>query len=138
MYQQRQRALAPRPDKRIVVAEDDTEMRRLLAAVLAGEGFVVDEVSDGAELRRLILAWEAGGRRPPDLLITDVQMPGGTGLGALSRLRKFDGELAVIVITAFGDAHTHARARELGALKVLDKPFDILELRDAVAAALAG
>ena len=63
-----------------------------------------------------------------DLVITDVRMPGPSGVEMLEWLRGVVWSIPVIVITAFGDPVLHAEARRLGALAVLDKPFDVNEL----------
>ena len=59
-------------------------------------------------------------------------MPGLTAFDVLTRLQRALSETPVILITAFGDQTTHLRALHLGASRVLDKPFDCDELRDAV------
>lgn len=115
--------------KRILIADDDSEMRRLLAAVLAGDGYSVEEAGDGDELRARLKSL-AG---PLDLLVTDVQMPGWTGLQALEWAKRNIPGVEVILITAFGDRDLHARAAALGARAVLDKPFDLLTLKKVVA-----
>jgi len=117
-----------RPTK-ILLAEDDLELRQLLAMVLRRAGYDVEEVADGSTLLRE-LADEVGGQKPfdTDLIISDILMPGWTGLNVLAGLRRFDWAVPVILITAFGDAETHAEAARLGAVTVLDKPFDVDDL----------
>jgi DNA-binding response OmpR family regulator len=115
----------------VLIAEDDADMRKLLAERLRREGFEVLEARDGRELVELIAAQVLGGSgdRPPiDLVISDVRMPGMSGLDALASLRRHDWGTPFIVITAFGDADTHAEARRLGAAAVFDKPFDVDDL----------
>ena len=117
--------------ERLILAEDDGEMRRLLAWALEKDGYEVVEVPDG----RMLLERVAISRRigdPVDLVIADVRMPGLTGLQALKRLRSAGCDAPVIFITAFGDTWTHMEAELLGAFEVLDKPFELDELRDAV------
>jgi len=119
----------------ILVAEDDVEMRKLLTERLRREGFEVIEARNGVELIDLISdqILHAGGDRPLiDLIISDVRMPGLTGLEALSGLRAGDWSTPFIVITAFGDDDTHAEAHRLGACAVFDKPFDFDDLCTAV------
>jgi DNA-binding NtrC family response regulator len=70
--------------------------------------------------------------RPLDLIITDVRMHGVTGLEILAGLRENDWSTPVILMTAFGDAELHAEAMRLGALAVLDKPFELDALRTLV------
>jgi CheY-like chemotaxis protein len=116
----------------VLVAEDDPEMRRLLATVLPRWGFDVTLAHDGDELVGLVRAFVAAGGARPDLIISDVRMPGPSGLAVLEYLRENDRATPFVVITAFGDAHTHAEATRLGAARVLDKPFDLNHLRSTV------
>ena len=109
-------------------------MRRLLATVLPRWGFDVTLANDGDELIRLVCAFLDGGDDvpAPDLIISDVRMPGHSGLAVLEVLRHRDRSTPFVVITAFGDASTHAEATRLGAARVLDKPFDLNHLRATV------
>jgi DNA-binding response OmpR family regulator len=119
----------------VLVADDKTEMRGLIASVLRKDGYQVDEASDGLELLAVIeslVAHTEGRRSPIGMIISDVRMPGLTGLDLLAILRCADWTTPVILITAFGDDETHAQAHELGATAVFDKPFEIDELRAAV------
>lgn len=99
-------------------------MRGMLEAALGRAGFEVETATNGTDmLRRLDVAQR--GDRAPDIVVSDICMPGLTGLDVLSRIRQRYPELPVILITAFGDALTHRRARALGAVDVIDKPFDL-------------
>ena len=112
---------------RVLLAEDDSEMRVLLAGALLRDGYDVIEAIDGKSmLDRLADSAVLG--RSIDFIVTDVRMPRLSGLQALMLVRKITMETPVIVITAFGDRSTHRDARLLGASAVLDKPFDIPEL----------
>jgi CheY-like chemotaxis protein len=118
---------------RVLVAEDDTEMRMLLVRMLRKDGYHVEEVGSGAELlHRIGTSLLSRRGEPPELIISDIRMPGFTGLEVLSGLREADWAMPVILITAFGDSETHAEAQRLGAEAVFDKPFDMDELRSAV------
>jgi CheY-like chemotaxis protein len=66
---------------------------------------------------------------PCDAIVTDIMMPGLTGMEILAGLAEVRRRPAVVVITAFGDERTHRRAKALGAICVLDKPFDVDDLR---------
>lgn len=123
---------------RILVADDQTEMRTLIRKMLVRRGYEVVEASDGPDLVRVLIdGLTADESRAPDLIITDVRMPGFTGLEVLARLRREQWDTPVILITAFGDAKLHSEAQRLGAAYVLDKPFELEELRNAVEAALS-
>jgi CheY-like chemotaxis protein len=119
---------------RVLLAEDDREMRRLLASTLRKEHCEVLEAGNGLELAELIALERSPSNTGPaiDLIISDVRMPGRSGLEVLTVLRRNDRETPVILITAFGEPDTHAEAYRLGALAVFNKPFDIDDLRTMV------
>lgn len=118
---------------RVLVAEDDREMRKLILRTLRKDGFSAEGVGSGSELlHRIGTSLLSSTGAPPDLIISDIRMPGFSGLEVLSGLREADWSMPVILITAFGDEETHAEARRLGAAAVFDKPFDIDDLRTAV------
>jgi CheY-like chemotaxis protein len=117
--------------RHILLAEDDDEMRLMLAMTLRNDGFEVDEARNGLELLDKVAPW-LGGHEPPipiEVIVSDVQMPCFTGLEILEGLAELRRRPAVILITAFGDAQLHATARSLGAAAVFDKPFDLDDLR---------
>jgi len=117
----------------ILLAEDDLEMRKLLAWSLRDRGYQVTECEDGdCLLKRLGLSELA---RPPvtfDLIISDIRMPGVTGLQGLEGAKESLYLPPVILITAFGDELTHARAGKLGVAAIFDKPFEIDDLLEKV------
>lgn len=122
---------------RLLLAEDDFELRELLACVLRADGHEVVEACDGTELWALLSGEHAAeGPAPYALVVSDVRMPGLSAFDVLSRLQRALTHTSVILITAFGDQHTHLRALQLGVSRVLDKPFDCDELRTAVHDAL--
>jgi DNA-binding response OmpR family regulator len=116
---------------RILLAEDDDELRAWLAAALRDDGYAVDEAENGmdllAKLARSLLGLPDGG--PVDVVVSDIRMPGFSGLEVLAALRNTDHTVPVILITAFGDEETHELAGRLGANAVIDKPFDVHQLR---------
>jgi len=123
---------------RILLVEDDAEMRRMLALLLRRDGYGVTEVADGDEA----LEWLGTGildgepTRIPALIVSDVRLPSVSGLDILSGARLWPRRIPVILITGFGDEDLHEQARALGAVCVLDKPFPISALRSAVRFAL--
>ncbi len=124
--------LHPRP--RVLVAEDDAEMRRLVVEALLRDGYEVVEARDGGRLL-VELAHELAGPAQPDavdLLVTDVRMPICSGLQILEQLRAAHWLTPVILMTAFGDVATRNHGLALGAV-VFDKPFDMDDLRTAAA-----
>ncbi len=115
---------------RVLLAEDDLEFRRMLAGALRHEGFEVVEARDGNELLEQVGSSLLDRRHRVhfDFIITDVRMPGKNGLEILSGLDQGGVTTPVLLMTAFGDDRTHWLARRLGAIAVLDKPFDLDEL----------
>ena len=120
---------------RVLVAEDDAALRDLLVSALSDDGYEVIEARDGVDLLRQLANLDSDGTDlPVDVVVSDVRMPGTSGLEALTILRRFSRSLPVVLITAFGDIATHAEAERLGAAAVFDKPFDIDALRATVSA----
>jgi DNA-binding NtrC family response regulator len=115
-----------RPPPRVVLAEDDDDVRVSLAELLRSEGYEVVEVTSGIDvLQHLTVTAEQAGRRPSEVLITDVRMPGLNGMRLLEGLRAMGATIPVVVITAFADDETRRQAARLGASAVLDKPIDV-------------
>jgi DNA-binding response OmpR family regulator len=112
-------------DGQVLIAEDDEDMRALLEAQFRNAGIDVQLVRDGHQLEDRLFN---GHPWLPEILVSDIKMPGRSGLEVLQRLRDHQPDVRVILITAFGDQRTHRRARKLGAEAVLDKPFDVREL----------
>lgn len=116
----------------IFLAEDDEDLRALLAAALRGDGHAVVEAKDGAELMRLLSDALEDARKAPDVVIMDVLMPFCSGLGVLTALRRVQWNLPVVVMTALRHESMHDYARRLGAAAVFAKPFDVDDLRTAL------
>jgi CheY-like chemotaxis protein len=130
----REHALEPDSTRRplILLAEDDADMRQLIRRALRTELCEVLEARDGIQLVRLLLTRvlnRGPDRTPVDLIISDIRMPGANGLDVIAALRCQDTSTPVILITAFGDAETHREAYELGTVMVLNKPFELDDLR---------
>jgi CheY-like chemotaxis protein len=123
---------------RILVADDDAEMRALLTLVLQNDGYEVITCADGTHLVEYLEAlWGPPSPVDIDLMICDMRMPGLTGLEVLERLGRRPGFPPMILMTAFGDPHIHQRARQLGVYASLDKPFEVDQLLDLVHARLS-
>jgi DNA-binding response OmpR family regulator len=127
----RARARRVHSPARILVAEDDAEMRRLVADALRKDGYEVTEASDGGRLLVEVTALYQHPERQPDLIVSDVRMPICTGLAILEQMRRAHWTMPVILMTAFGDDETRTRADMLGAI-LFDKPFALDDLRTAV------
>jgi two-component system response regulator PilR (NtrC family) len=102
-------------------------MRDLLALMLGNEGFVVATAESGDRARERI-----DNHPPYDLVITDISMPGMSGIELLRHTRRTSPETAVILMTAFGTKDTAIQALNEGATYFVEKPFDIEEIKAVV------
>ena len=116
---------------RVLLAEDDADMRRLVAEALEADGCVVEAVADGGRLLVEVSHQLPQNFEAVDLIVSDVRMPVASGLQIVEALRTAHCWTPVILMTAFGDDATRAHAARLGAL-LFDKPFDLDDLRTAV------
>jgi DNA-binding response OmpR family regulator len=114
---------------RLLLAEDDFDMRTLLAWSFRRIGYEVVECPDGVRLLDFLFSTDSPADPGDfDLIVSDIRMPGVTGLEVLEGIRESKGFPPMILITAFGDRETHEKARRLGAAAILDKPFEIEDL----------
>jgi CheY-like chemotaxis protein len=119
---------------RVLVAEDDREMRRLVVEALRKDGHEVTEATDGGRL--LVRLAEVFDHDPSlagvDLIVSDIRMPVCNGLDLVERMFEARWRVPCILMTAFGDDEIRRRAEAVGAI-LLDKPLSLEELRQAVA-----
>ena len=115
---------------RILVADDDEQMRRLLKMVLEREGYVVEEARDGLD------ALEHVETHPPDLILLDVDMPRLDGFGVLEELRARVHTAALPVVMLTGRIESEGDALDLGAQDFLAKPVQPSALKARVRAVL--
>jgi two-component system NtrC family response regulator len=108
--------------KTILVVDDDESLRRVTQLQLEEAGYPVLAASNGTEA--LVLIEEAS----PALVITDLKMPGLSGLELLSKIRSSRPEITVVMITAFGTVQTAVEAMKAGAYDYITKPIDYEEL----------
>ncbi len=115
---------------RILLAEDDGDLRTLVSLKLRDAGFDVTEASDGKDLlERLIDGYSPDGRYDPfDMVLSDINMPHFNALDVMVGARRCLATTPVVLMTSFGDAHTHEQALRLGATAVLDKPLRLDDL----------
>ena len=109
-------------DYRILIADDEAPQREMLAGFLGKRGFDVLQAADGDEALNLIR------REPVDVVLTDLRMPGKSGLDLLTGAREINPEIAVIVMTAYGSIETAVSAMKVGAFTYITKPVDLDEL----------
>ncbi len=126
-------AAAP-PLGRVLVADDDDALRALIAAALRRDGFDVVEATSGVECVGYAQPWTFRGIpvEPPDIIVSDVRMPGWSGFEALRILRAGSSPPPVILMTAFASPEAHDLAAQLGAAHLFDKPFEIDDLVSVV------
>ncbi len=116
----------------VLVADDDDDLRDLIAETLRSDGYTVVEARDGCEaLDYLTYALDIPALRP-DILLTDVRMPRLSGLGVLEALKMAEVIVPTVVMTMLEDESGRAVAKRLGAVGVLRKPFDVDDLRTAL------
>jgi CheY-like chemotaxis protein len=115
---------------RVLIAEDDWAMRELLLWAFDADGYEVTAVASGPALLETLASslLADSGVEPFDLVVSDIRMPGWSGLPAMEELCRSRVLPPVVAITAFGSEEVHERAERAGAIVVLDKPFDVAEL----------
>jgi CheY-like chemotaxis protein len=113
-------------------------MRSLLVAALRRDGHRVAEAKDGEEALDWLglCLFDGSLERIPSLIVSDIRLPNFTGIELLEGLLCAREPIPTILITGFPDARIRADAEELGAECVIEKPFDLDELRAAVQTAL--
>jgi CheY-like chemotaxis protein len=109
--------------KRVLLVEDQSDIREMMQMLLNGYGYDVVEASDGYEAVELAL------KHRPDLILMDMAMPVLDGLDSVRAMRRHDQLLHVpiLAVTAFGDFYNQ-RALDAGCTDVLHKPLDFEEL----------
>jgi DNA-binding NtrC family response regulator len=117
---------------RLLLVDDDEEACRMLAEVLSREAY---QVSRALSAKEALAQIDQGGSF--DAVLTDLRMPEASGLDLLAELRRRDPDALVLVLTAFGDASGAAEAIRAGAYDFISKPYDLEELRQTLARALA-
>ena len=115
--------------KRVLIIDDDDQVRKLMSMMLEREGYQVDQLNDGLNAYRQYRA------NPYDVVITDIIMPEKEGLETIMEIRRDFPECKVIAISGGGrisPADCLSMAKRLGAAYTFSKPFERAELLDAV------
>ncbi len=118
---------------RVLVIDDDEQTRALVRHMLGGEGHEVVEAVDGADGLRLF------GKDPPDVVLTDINMPGLDGHDVIEAIRMQHPDVPIIAISGGGPVGREQlllKASALGADQIIMKPFEFRQLVDAVERAL--
>src|SRR5438045_8094623 len=110
------------PRERILIVDDEANARTALAELLRDEGYAVETAADG--FKALPKLEELA----PDAVVTDLKMPGLSGLELMAKVRERDPEAIVIVMTAFGAVESAVQAMRQGAADYLTKPVNVEEL----------
>lgn len=115
---------------RVLLAEDDPDLRFLLSQGLEQAGFEVRAASDGHGIFELLRQSSPAG--PPDVFVIDVCMPRMSGLDALRALRLGTLSQPVVLVTGLGEPAIRAEAMACGAAAVIEKPVDVEDLTEVV------
>jgi len=114
----------------VLVVDDEFRIRRIVEMALSDRGFRVS-TAPSAEAAEEVLARDA-----VDIVVTDLQLPGRSGLDLLSHVRRTQPDVPVILITAFGTVESAVEAIKAGAYDYVLKPFSVEELEALVVRAL--
>src|SRR5258708_5021557 len=110
----------------ILIVEDEAKMRRLLELNLGEDGFKTLSAADAESGLQLLAS------QPIDLVLTDLKLPGMSGLELLQTIKQQNAALPVVVMTAFGSVETAVDAMKAGATDYVLKPFSLAEMRMVV------
>src|SRR5512139_344184 len=117
-------------ERLILLVDDEEPQRRVLAGFLRKAGYEVEAVGNAEEALAVVAA------RTVDLVLTDLRMPGQTGVELLDAVRGVNPEIPVVVMTAYGTVTSAVDAMKRGAADYLGKPVDLDELEVLVARTL--
>lgn len=122
--------MAATDKRKILIAEDDTNIQELLRLYLENDGFEVTSVTNG------VLALDAFAKESFDLILLDIMMPYKDGLETLQDIRQKDAAVPIIMLTAKGSTYDKVSGLDSGADDYIVKPFEMKELLARIAAAL--
>ncbi|MBI4542709.1 MAG: response regulator [Gemmatimonadetes bacterium] len=117
---------------RLLVVEDQRDLRELLGPAFSAEGYAVSTAASGEEALALVR------REMPDLIVLDLALPGMGGVETLRRIREGGGAPRVVILTAHGTPAHVREAMALGVREFIGKPFDLDRLLRVVADEMAG
>ncbi|MCA9564610.1 MAG: sigma-54-dependent Fis family transcriptional regulator, partial [Myxococcales bacterium] len=121
---------AARTRPRVLVADDETNLRRVMVAMLKRSDYEVHQAASGTEAMAVLRL------HPIDVVITDLRMPELDGMGLLEHVKTHYADVPVVMITAHGTVETAVTALKLGAFDYVTKPFEKEELKAIVAKAV--
>ena len=108
--------------ERILVIDDDMDIRFNLSSILKDEGYDVIAVEDGSQALKTVQ------RNCPNLVLLDIRLPSMNGMEILEKLKRMDKDLFIIMLTAYVEVKDAVKAMKLGAFDYVTKPFDNEEL----------
>ena len=119
--------------KRILIVDDEETLTFSLyqSFIISKENYEVVTASSGNE------AWEKFSQNPFDVVVTDITMPGLTGIELLKRIKKERPQTFVIMMTAYGSDEKKEEALSHGAYRYMEKPFEIKAMKSVIAEALS-
>jgi two-component system response regulator AtoC len=113
---------------RILIIDDEPLIRWSLSETLTDLGHLVTEAGDGAGAIDAL----GGGRAAVDVVVLDYRLPDSNDLSLLTAIRRLSPQSAVVMMTAYGTPEMTRRAIELGACRVVAKPFEVHEMAELI------
>jgi two-component system, response regulator, stage 0 sporulation protein F len=117
--------------ERVLIVDDQYGIRILLNEVLQKEGYDTYQAANGLQALEIVQ------ENVPDLILLDMKIPGMDGIEILKRVKALYPDMKVIIMTAYGELDMIQEAMDLGAITHFAKPFDIVDIREAVKKYLA-
>lgn len=111
---------------KLLVVDDNVEQVNILEKIFTKDGFQVNVASSGFDALKIAESEDI------DIVITDMSMPGMSGLKLLKQIKEKKPAIEVIIITAFGEWGSYAEALKQGAYEFLNKPFKVEEILNLV------
>src|SRR5690349_7789364 len=128
---ERHAAPAERRDQaKVLVVEDDPDIRQILAVFLGDKGFNVKVADSGHRALELL------GEEPVDLILSDVRMPGMTGMDLLRTVKERDPDIELVLMSAYSCVRDAVEAIQLGAADYVEKPIDFRRIERVLQATL--
>jgi DNA-binding NtrC family response regulator len=107
----------------ILIVDDEEGLREGLSKLLEDEGYTVECAEDGEKAIEIVRSTHI------DLMLTDMRMPGMSGIELLKQVRKIREEIGVIILTGYGEIESYIEAMNFGAMEYVSKPFKVNELK---------
>jgi DNA-binding NtrC family response regulator len=107
----------------ILIVDDEEGLREGLSKLLEDEGYAVECAEDGEKALEIVRSTHI------DLMLTDMRMPGMSGIDLLKQVRKIREEIGVIILTGYGEIESYIEAMNFGAMEYVSKPFKVNELK---------